>query len=149
MQYIYVARPAAERGGQKEIEMRSIIRKIAIWMVQWFRKSVDLKKETWVEIAVGCAQPALGVFEKKYPGDKRPRQAIEAAKGWLTQPSAALAAYDAASDAAEAAATVANVAASAAEAASDAASDAADVAEKIRILTPWAEVREKLERRLK
>jgi hypothetical protein len=36
-----------------------------------------------VKWAVACAQRVLNVFEKQYPDDKRPRQAILATKQWI------------------------------------------------------------------
>lgn len=40
----------------------------------------------FVKEAVEMASRILKVFEKKYPKDKRPRKAIEAAKDWLKNP---------------------------------------------------------------
>jgi hypothetical protein len=47
------------------------------------------KKERFVRIkfAILCAEAVLLIFEKKYPEDKRPRKSIEAAKGYLKNPS--------------------------------------------------------------
>jgi hypothetical protein len=68
-----------------------------------------------VKFAVDCAKSVLHIFEEKYPEDKRPRLAIEAAEAWLKDPSeenrnkcinaayAAAAAYYAAAAAADAA----------------------------------------------
>ena len=62
-------------------------------------------KEQNVGWSIKCAESVLHIFESKYPEDKRPRLAIEAAKNYLLNPSAAAhAAYDAAYDAARAAA---------------------------------------------
>jgi hypothetical protein len=81
-----------------------------------------------VKYAIFAAEQVIDIFEKKYPDDKRPRKAIEAAKDYLKSPNdvtyAADAAYDAADDAADAAAYAADAAAYAATAA-DAADDAA------------------------
>jgi hypothetical protein len=60
-----------------------------------------------VKYAVFCAQQVIDIFEKKYPDDKRPRKAIEAAKDYLESPNdvtyaAAVAAAANAADAAEA-----------------------------------------------
>ena len=70
-------------------------------------------KKISVEFAIACAERCLKNFEKKYPKDKRPRQAIQAAKNWLKNPneenrkkaeSARLAAWSVAESAAESAA---------------------------------------------
>ena len=50
------------------------------WLVWWLRQTGQLDKVTAVKIAVACAEHVLATFEGKYPGDLRPRQAIEAAK---------------------------------------------------------------------
>ena len=97
----------------------------------------------YVSYAVFAAELVLPIYEKKYPEDKRPRQAIEAAKKCIIDPSpenknaaatahayAAVAAYAAAAaDAAYAAADAAYAAhVYAAYAAADAATAAADAA---------------------
>lgn len=63
----------------------------------WVIKKL-LKKEQSVKIAIFAAEKVIDIFEKKYPEDKRPRQAIEAAKAWLKNPTEEnrLAAYAAA-----------------------------------------------------
>jgi hypothetical protein len=82
-------------------------------------------------VAVRFAELALPVWEARHPDDLRPRQAIEAAKACLADPSAAnlqaaRAAADAAADAACAATdAAAYTVADAAEAAARAAADAA------------------------
>ncbi|MCJ7563700.1 MAG: hypothetical protein MUP52_03810, partial [Candidatus Aminicenantes bacterium] len=40
-----------------------------------------------VSLAIYAAELVIGIFEKRYPDDKRPRLAIEAAKAWLKDPS--------------------------------------------------------------
>jgi len=40
-----------------------------------------------VKWAVSCAKHVLHIFEEKYPNDKRPRKAIEAASNWIKDPS--------------------------------------------------------------
>jgi len=60
-----------------------------------------------VRWAIACASRVLYIFEKKYPDDLRPRQALEAATRWLNSPTetnrmAAKAAADAADNASEA-----------------------------------------------
>ena len=68
------------------------------------------------QFAIDCAWRVLHIFEERYPDDKRPRQAIEAAKAYLKFPTqeklaimdaARAAARDAAWDAARAAARAA------------------------------------------
>ena len=46
-------------------------------------------KKDSVLLAIFAAELIIDIFEKKYPDDKRPRQAIEAAKNWTKDPSAA------------------------------------------------------------
>jgi hypothetical protein len=91
------------------------------------------------EFAAGCAERALPVYEAAYPGDDRPRRAVEVARAYargeatrdeLSARAAARAAEDAAGGAARAAAwaaawAVAGAAAWAAEAAARAAETAA------------------------
>jgi len=43
-------------------------------------------KKIAVEFAIKCAKRCLKNFEKEYPEDKRPREAIEATKNWLKKP---------------------------------------------------------------
>jgi len=122
-----------------------------------------MNKKQEVQYAVFSAELVINIFEKKYPDDKRPRKAIEAAKNYISNPcrktraaaaAATTAAYDAAyaDDAAYAAATAAAYAAAADDAAAyaayaaaayaadaaaaaayDADDAAADAKEKIRI----------------
>ena len=70
------------------------------WLIQ---KSVNQKQA--IRVAIFSAELVIDIYEKKYPEDKRPRQAIEAAKAYLKKPNevnknaaanAALAAYAAA-----------------------------------------------------
>ena len=92
-----------------------------------------------VELAVFCAEKVIGIFESKYPDDKRPRLAIEATKEFIKNPTdenkqrckeaayAANAAY--AADVAAYAANAADVAAYAADVAAYAADYAAAAAD--------------------
>jgi hypothetical protein len=75
-----------------------------------------------VQFAVYTAKQVLSIFEKQYPKDKRPRNAIRAAEKYLKNPNAANASY------AAYAASDATYAASAAYAASYAAYAASDAA---------------------
>lgn len=45
------------------------------------------KKENSVALAIFAAEQVIDIYEKKYPDDKRPRAAIEAAKAFLKNPS--------------------------------------------------------------
>ena len=101
------------------------------WMM-WLLKKRGISKEQSVTLAVKFAERVLPIFEQKYPKDKRPRKAINAARVWLKNPTeknriaaAAAAAAAAAYDAAFAAAYTAYTAAYAAYAAADAAAYAA------------------------
>jgi hypothetical protein len=84
-----------------------------------------------VEMACRFAESVLDLFEKEHPGDKRPREAIMAARAWIKNPcqetrDAANAAANAAADAAYAG--YAGYAGYAAARAADAANYAADAA---------------------
>ncbi|MEK6238884.1 MAG: TIGR02996 domain-containing protein [Planctomycetales bacterium] len=43
-------------------------------------RSADLSRELWPWFAADCAERALPVFEKAFPGDERPRKAVEAVR---------------------------------------------------------------------
>ena len=58
------------------------------WMMWLYMKSKKIDKKKCVMIAVFSAESCLDKFESKYPDDKRPREAIEAAKNWIKKPSA-------------------------------------------------------------
>ena len=88
------------------------------WMIWTLRRADALTKVQYVELAVICAQTVLGIYERKYPEDKRPRKAIEAAVAYAKNPcekmriaaaayAAAYAAYAADAAAADAAADAA------------------------------------------
>ena len=92
-------------------------------VVKWW----EWTKKDSVRLAVYAAELVIDIYEKKYPDDKRPRNAIEAAKKWLTEPNEKNgAAASAASEAASAARAA--WAARAASAAADAAGAAAGAA---------------------
>ena len=99
------------------------------WESMRIIKAWHWKKEDSVALEIFSAELVIDVFEKKYPDDKRPRQAIEAAKAWVNIPNQknSDAAYTAASGA-YAAAYAASGAYAAAYAASDAARAAASAA---------------------
>ena len=50
-------------------------------------KTYKWTKKDSVSLAIFAAELVLNIFEKEYPKDKRPREAIEAAKRWLKKPS--------------------------------------------------------------
>lgn len=53
--------------------------------VNWLIVRV-MNKEQRVRYAIFAAEQVLKFYEKKFPSDTRPRNAIEAAKTWLAQP---------------------------------------------------------------
>src|ERR1700690_1089954 len=59
------------------------------WLIWLLRKVGKLDKPTAVRLAIECAPRTLPAFEKKFPSDFRPRQAVAAAEAWLKNPSAA------------------------------------------------------------
>jgi hypothetical protein len=91
------------------------------WMIWMLQKADKLDKPTAVKIAIECAEHVLHFYEDKYPDDKRPRLAIDAARKYLSDPNeenrkAAAYAADAADAAAAAYAAYAAYAADAADA---------------------------------
>jgi hypothetical protein len=117
------------------------------WSEMCVVRAYRWEKPDSVALAIYAAELVIGNYEKRYPDDKRPREAIGAAKKWLNDPteenrsaarsvarSAAHAAADAAhaayaaAHAAHAAAYAAHAAAYAAHAAAYAAAHAADAA---------------------
>ena len=98
-----------------------------------FRCTSEPSANTLIEFTCQCAEHTLHFFEDKYPDDKRPRQAIEAARICITDKNvtardATRAAWDAAEDAAWAAWAAAGDAEAAAEDAAWAAEAAAGAA---------------------
>src|SRR3990167_1654509 len=123
---------------QKETDLVKVLRKLALknhWpWANWLIVRV-MTRPQYLAYAIFAAEQVIEIFEKKYPKDKRPREAIEAAKAFLKNDThknrvaagaAAGAAADAYSDAdaAAGAAGAAGAAADAADAAADAYSDA-------------------------
>jgi hypothetical protein len=101
------------------------------WSEMRVLKAYEWTKPDSVAMAIYAAELVIGNYEKKYPDDKRPRKAIEAARAWLENPTeenrdAAYAAAAAVSPAAYAAAAA--YAASAAYASSAASAYAASAA---------------------
>ena len=97
-----------------------------VW-ANWFIVRVMTYKQ-FVSYAVYAAEQVIYIFERKYPDNKRPRNAIEAAKKCIENPSKEN------KEIAEAAARAARAAAGAARAAEAAAWGAAGTAMKKRIL---------------
>jgi hypothetical protein len=102
------------------------------WLIWLLRNTVGIDKPTAVKLAIKCALHVLPIFETKYPTNKRPRLAIEAAAKCLNnltnenkKTAAAAAAYSAAYSAAAAAAADAAAAAAAAYSAAYSAASAA------------------------
>jgi hypothetical protein len=95
------------------------------WSDMRIKKAYQWTKEDSVAFAVYGAELVIENFEKVYPSDKRPREAIEAAKAYIKNPteenrekgSAAWSAASAAWSAASAAESAASAAESAAESA--------------------------------
>ena len=96
---------------QKEIDVVKVLKKLIkekkLPWANWTIVRVMNYKQR-VQYAVFAAEQVIGIYEKKYPDDKRPRQAIEAAKKCIENPSkenkkATYAADAAAADAAYAA----------------------------------------------
>ena len=84
------------------------------WQEQRVVKAYKWTKKDSVKLAIYSAKLVLPIFEKEYPDDKQPRQAIAAAIKWLKNPSkknkdAAWAAAETARDAAWAAAEAAAI----------------------------------------
>jgi len=86
------------------------------WLIEHKLKT---KKKIAVQVAIYAAELVIDIFEAKYPDDKRPREALNAAKKYLKNPSKKnrAAAYAANANAAYAAANAAAYAAYAANAA--------------------------------
>jgi hypothetical protein len=68
--------------------------KILKWLIKikkydwanWFIVRV-MEYKDYVSYAVFAAEQVIDIYEKKYPNDKRPREAIEAAKKCIENPS--------------------------------------------------------------
>jgi hypothetical protein len=102
------------------------------WLIWLLRKTNTATESQVVLLACECAERVLVTYEKKHPGDKRPRQAIESARKWASDPTeenrSSCRTADAAAYAAADAADAVAYAADAADAAADAAAYAADAA---------------------
>ena len=69
-------------------------------VIRALRATLEDSKEFSKQFAIACAEHVLPIFEEKYPEDKRPREALEAAKAGKVTPEII--------DAADAAACAAN-----------------------------------------
>lgn len=56
------------------------------WEEMRIVKKVNWNKKDSVSLAIYAAELVIDNFEIRYPNDKRPREAIEAAKRWLKNP---------------------------------------------------------------
>src|SRR3990167_2470370 len=57
-----------------------------VWSEMRITKAWNWEKKDSVALSIYSAELCLQNFEKVYPDDKRPREAIEAAKKWLAEP---------------------------------------------------------------
>ncbi len=64
----------------KPVSLASLIEVLGVFDIVWILGNVLEEREILVEFAIWNAESVLPVFEKKFPDDKRPREAIEAAK---------------------------------------------------------------------
>ena len=114
-----------EKNVHDDIEISALVEKLMLEngfsLANWLLAN-NLNKGHNIKYAVFAARQVLSIYEKEYPEDKRPREAIESAEGYLRCPSkkAAHAAAHAAA-AASATAHTAYMAASAFAAVDDAA----------------------------
>ena len=95
------------------------------WTEMRIAKAYEWKKEDSVALSIFAAELCIRNFERVYPDDKRPREAIEAAKEWLRNPTSV---SESAAESARSAASAAWSAASAARSAASAARSAAAAA---------------------
>ena len=74
----------AEMVAQVEVRGNSLVQgDKQCWSEMRILRAWEWTKEDSVALAVYAAELVIGEYEKRYPDDKRPRQAIEAAKMWL------------------------------------------------------------------
>ena len=87
--------------------MDSLIRNDKLDWANWLIVRM-MKRNQYLSYSIYAAEQVIGIFEKEYPNDRRPRQAIDAAKAVLKRDTAenwaaSEAAFEAASMASEAA----------------------------------------------
>jgi hypothetical protein len=56
------------------------------WLIWLLSKTNAITKPQAVLLTCECAEHVLGICEKKHPNEKRPRQAIDAAREWANNP---------------------------------------------------------------
>jgi hypothetical protein len=112
----------------------------ALWTLRCTVEPLEVTEKILIEFACRCAEHVLVNYEKLYPDDKRPREAIEAARAYAEGRGSAAEAAARAAEAAEAArAAEADEAAwAAAEAAAEAARAAAEAAAEAAGAAAWA-----------
>ena len=108
-----------ERNGLKVVQ--KLIKEDKLSWANWLIVRIMNYKQ-YVSYAVYAAEQVIDIYEKKYPNDKRPREAIKVAKKCIKDPSKK---NKTAASAAASAASAAYAAASAAYAAASAAASAA------------------------
>jgi len=121
-----------EKNVHDDIEISALVEKLMLEngfsLANWLVTN-NLNKGHNIEYAVFAAQQVLSIYEEEYPEDKRPREAIELAEGYLRCPS-----KKTAHAAAHVASHEAYAAAYASHTAIDSAVDAAvDAAERMRL----------------
>ena len=122
-----------KEGGEQDL-IKVLNRCIALKKYDWGNWLIvrNMTYKQYVSYAVYAAEQVIDIYEKKHPGDKRPREAIEAAKACIKNPSAKNKAAAWAAAGAARAAGAAGAAAWAAWAAAWAAWTAAGAAEAAR-----------------
>jgi hypothetical protein len=100
----------------------------ALWTLRCTVEPLEVTEKILIEFACRCAEHVLVNYEKLYPDDKRPREAIEAARAYAEGRGSAAEAAEAAARAAEAAWAAAEAAAWATAEAAEAAARAAEAA---------------------
>ena len=89
---ICACREAIEYFDEKKLSLsasdwiRHLIKKDKLEWANWFIVRC-MKYKQYVSYAVYAAEQVIHIYEKKYPDDKRPREAIEAAKRCIKNPS--------------------------------------------------------------
>jgi len=77
-------------GGYTKTPLTKILEVCGLQDALWcLRCTIEPSKGFSIELACRYAEHTLHFFEDKYPDDKRPRQAIEAARNCITDKSAA------------------------------------------------------------
>ena len=103
--------------GLSDVEfVEKLIKKGKLFWAEWLLLRVCSKRQA-VSYAIFAAEQVLDLFENEYPGDGRPRAAIEAARKWLDGDMSSYAASASAARASAARAAAADAAAYAAYAA--------------------------------